>query len=65
MTWFADNYRVLQQQYAGQWILIVNQKVVFANPHFEPVYNEYKKCKENAIIACEVVLIDNGEANLY
>ncbi len=57
-----ENYGTLQARYAGQWVIVGNKKVLFADPSFERSYEKYKTLRDKT--ACLLVLIDSGEAIL-
>jgi hypothetical protein len=62
-SWFVNSYNELVQKYGGKWILIINNKVHFADDSFEKVFKEYEKVRGQP--NTEMVLIDNGEASFY
>lgn len=61
--WVVQNYAELQAKYAGKWILIVEDSVIFADNDFNRVFKEYKQIRGKKV--CEMILIDNGEAAFY
>lgn len=62
--WTSQHYNELIEEYAGRWVLIKNNEVIFADRQFEVVYNRSKelclKTKE-----CVIRRIDAGDAVLY
>lgn len=62
--WTSQHYNELIEEYAGRWVLIKNNEVIFADRQFEVVYNRSKelclKTKE-----CVIRRIDSGDAVIY
>lgn len=62
--WLQENYDDLVSKYAGNWVLIKNKKVIFADKSFELVYKKSKElCDSNR--NCIIEMVDSGEAVLY
>ena len=38
--WLIDNYNELLKEYAGKYVLVAKNKVVFSDEEFEPVYSK-------------------------
>ncbi len=62
--WINEHYEELMAEYAGRWVLIKENKVIFADKRFEIVY---KKAKSLGLLPEECVIrrIDSGDAALY
>ena len=62
--WTSQHYNELIEEYAGRWVLIKNNEVIFADRQFEVVYNKSKTLcltpKE-----CIIRRIDSGDAVFY
>jgi len=58
-----QNYGVLQAQYAGQWVVIGDEEVLFADFSFEWSYEKCGELRDKT--ACLLVLIDSGEAIFF
>lgn len=62
--WLQDNYNELVSKYAGRWVLIKSNEVIFADKSFELVYEKSKElCESNR--DCIIEMIDSGDAVLY
>ncbi len=62
--WISQHYNELIEEYAGRWVLIKNNKIVFADRQFEIVYNKSKElCTSSK--DCVIRRIDSGDAVLY
>ena len=60
----VESYDNLVLKYAGQWILINKNKVIFADKNFEIVMNKADKLKLNPNES-EIEFIDSGDAVFY
>lgn len=62
--WLQDNYDELVSKYAGHWVLIKGNDVLFADKSFELVYEKSKELCESKR-DCIIEMIDSGDAVLY
>ena len=63
-NWLIDTYDDLVAKYAGRWVLIRNNKVVFADKSFKVVYEKSEEiCSK--LNECLIELVDSGDAALY
>ncbi len=62
-SWVIQNYSDLQAIYAGKWIVVANDRVVFADVKFERAYEKYREFKSTQL--CEILLVDSGDASFY
>ena len=60
---FDTFYNALVRDYAGKWVLVVDNEVRFADQSPNVVYEEYLKIKDSR--KCQMLLVDDGEASFY
>lgn len=61
--WLIDNYNEVMKKYSGKYVLIADNKIVFSDDSFDPVYDKFMELKN--IKECKISLIDDGEASFY
>ena len=62
--WVNENYNDLVKNYAGHWVLIKENEVVFADKNFEIVYLKAQEL-ELSVDECVIRRIDSGDAVFY
>lgn len=63
-NWLIDRYDDLVAKYAGRWVLIRNNKVIFADKSFNVVYEKSEEiCTKPD--ECLIELVDSGDAAIY
>ncbi len=58
--WTSQNYDDLVKEYAGRWVLIKNNCVIFADKQFELVYNKAEEVCSSPD-ECVIRRIDSGD----
>lgn len=62
--WVLAHYNELVEKYAGLWVLIQEDRVVFSDRRFDVVYERSKNlCTNND--DCVIRRIDSGDAAFY
>jgi hypothetical protein len=62
--WIEKNYNDLVKKYAGHWVLIKDQRVIFADRSFKLVYERAEKLNLKPD-ECKIEFIDSGDAVFY
>ena len=62
--WLEGHYNELVKEYGGQWVLIKDRSIVFADRNFKLVHSRMKNLnlKPNE---CKIEYIDSGDAVFY
>ena len=62
-VWLEDNQKMLQQDYGGLWILVHQDKVIFADKNFEVVYKKGEELFPDG--DCVIDKIETGDGVIY
>ena len=62
--WIAANYDELVKDFAGHWVLIKDERVIFSDKSFRVVYNQAEKLQLKTE-ECIIEFIDSGDAVFY
>ena len=62
--WVYEHYNELIAEYAGRWVLIKKNRVIFADKRFDIVYKKSKELCQTTE-ECTIRRIDSGDAALY
>ena len=63
-TWVKNHYNSLVTQYAGHWVLIKDNQVIFSDKRFDVVYDQ-AEALELQPAECLIEFIDSGDAVFY
>ena len=60
---FRDLYADLVTKYAGRWVVLVKNKVIFVDKSFDLAFQRYLKVRDDP--DSKMTLIDDGEGSFY